>query len=268
MNIGKTCWLLLLGLFALPALAQDTQTVTVPLSNPGEPLVLDIDLISGEIHIFGEDREDVVFEVTAGPSGRKIITPSGAKSVPGGGLDIEIEERNNRVEVDSDWRSKGVVVTARIPRRARVTAETVHDGVISIRDVEGELELDNVHGSISAAGISGSVIAESVHGDIDVEIVQAASEKPMAFTTMHGDVTIGLPSRHGAELRIMSAGDEVYTDFEVEILPNEPKVDRRSDSGRFVVELDREIVAAINGGGPQIKIETRYGDVRITKSDQ
>lgn len=248
--------------------AQDrpVQTVNVPLSRPGEPIQLDADLLSGEIHVIGEDRDDVLFEIAAGSSGRRIITPSGSQTVPGGALDIEIEERDNRVKLDSDWRSSEVVITARIPRQARLKLDTVHSGVITVRDVEGDLELENVHGPITATGIRGTVIAESVHGDIQVEILAAAADKPMALTSMHGNLELRLPPGHGAELHIMSQTEEIRTDFEVEIRPTEPRISRRGNGGRFVVEMDHEIVAVINGGGPEIKLETRYGDVSILKS--
>ena len=251
-----------------PAVAQDgaTQTVNVPLTKPGEPITLEVDLLSGEIHVIGEEREDLLFEIAAGSSGRKIVTPSGTRTVPGGALDLEIEEHDNRIEVNSNWRSSEVVITARIPRRAQLHLETVHSGVITVTDVEGDLEASNVHGPITATGLRGAVIAESVHGDLTIEVVAAPAEKPMALTSMHGNLELKLPAGHGAELHIMSQAEEVYTDFEVEILPTEPKISRRGDGGRFVVEMDREIVAAINGGGPVIRLETRYGDVRVLKA--
>lgn len=247
---------------------EDTQTVTVPLSRPGEAFTMDIGLLNGEIHIFGEDREDLVFEIAAERTGRKIITPSGPKMVPGGSIDLEIEERNNRIDVDSDWRSSQVVVTARIPRLASLDLSTVHNGVIVVDGVRGNIEADNVHGPITIRNHHGTVVAESVHGDLIVEITAIDDPKEMAMTTLHGNLELSLPANYGAEIHIGSASEEIRTDFEVELMPVEPKITRRGNGGRFVVEMDQRIVAAINGGGPVIKMETRFGDVSILKTSR
>lgn len=271
MRIGMKISLYALLLVAFQALATDitdTQTVTVPLTRPGEPFEMDIGLLNGEIHIYGEDREDLVFEIAAERTGRKIITPSGPKMVPGGSIDLEIEERNNRIDVDSDWRSSQVVVTARVPRLASLELSTVHNGVIVVDGVRGNIEADNVHGPITIRNHHGIVVAESVHGDLIVEITGVDDPKEMAMTTLHGNLELSLPANYGAEIHIGSASEEIRTDFEVELLPVEPKITRRGNGGRFVVEMDQRIVAAINGGGPVIKMETRFGDVSILKTSR
>lgn len=257
---------LALALPATAALAQDQkQSFPIPLSRPGEPISMEIDILNGEIHVIGENRDDVLLEVSGEGSGRRIVTPSGPKTIPGGALQLEIEEYDNEIEIDSDWRNSKVVVRARVPHQAQLSLSTVHDGVIVVENIEGDLELDNVHGSITARAITGTIVAETVHGEIHAELVAVPEGRPMVMETLHGDIELKLPERYGAQLHIQSAAEEVYTDFEVELLPYEPMMNR-NESGRFVIDMNQEIVATINGGGPQIRLETRYGNVKVLKA--
>ena len=50
---------------AAPLAAQETQRFTVPLSRPGDPLVLHAQLLYGGISVEGHDGDDVTVEVIA-----------------------------------------------------------------------------------------------------------------------------------------------------------------------------------------------------------
>ena len=153
---------LVLALFvaAAPALAQQSpQIINIPLSRPGEPISLDIDIQSAHIEVIGEDRDDVEFHITIQGSERKIVTPSGTQSVIAGGYALEVDEHDNEISLDTDWRDNKVTVVARVPTRADLSLGTLNDGVIIVTNITGNLELENMNGPITATGISGSVIA-------------------------------------------------------------------------------------------------------------
>ena len=51
-------------------LAQDNpQLISIPLSTPGEPMTLDISMLTARIEVIGEDREDVQIAFTAASEG-------------------------------------------------------------------------------------------------------------------------------------------------------------------------------------------------------
>ncbi len=242
------------------------QTFTIPLTRPGEAVALDISILSARITVIGEDRQDAQFVVRTSGHGRSIITPSGAKALNTGGFGIEIEERNNSIEVDADWRSGMVEIDARIPRRASVELSTTNDGSIEVRGISGELELTNVNGPITATAISGSVIAETVNDNITVAFVAIDKEKPMAFSSVNGDLDVSFPADAGLELHIDSAQGEIHSDFEVEVVPTPPRIERRETDGGLEVRVDSEVVARINGGGTVVRFETLNGDIRVRKT--
>lgn len=261
----NAAWALLLAV-AVQAQEGSPQTFTIPLTRPGEAVTLDISILSARMTVIGEERQDAEFVVRTGGQGRRIITPSGAKALNSGGFGIEIEERNNSIEVDADWRSGTVEIEARIPRRANLNLSTTNDGSIEVRGVSGELQLQNVNGPITATGISGSVIAETVNDHITVTLVAIDKEKPMAFSSVNGDLDVSFPADAGLELHIDSAQGEIYSDFEVEVVPTPPRVERRETGGGIEVRVDSEVVARIGGGGTAVRFETLNGDIRVRKT--
>ena len=108
---------LLLG--AESVISQDeSQTITVPLSRRGEPVSLKIAIFSARIEVIGEDRQDATFAVTPDGNERKIVTPSGTRTLAGGSYELRVDEQDNNISIGTDPSAGRVAVVARIPRRA------------------------------------------------------------------------------------------------------------------------------------------------------
>ncbi len=247
-------------------LAQDMETITLPLSRPGKPVWIDISMLSAHIEVIGEDREDVQFDVSVVKGERRIITPSGPKPITTGGYSLEVEEDDNRVKIHTDWRTSRVRVVARVPINANLELATVNDGVIEVDNIRGELDLRNVNGPITATGITGSVIAESVNENIRVELDALQDGNAVALTSVNGDLTVGLPDNTGAEIHIDTARGEIYSDFEVEVVPTKPLVDRKREGRGVKDKVESVITARVAGGGPIIKLKTLNGDIQLAQN--
>ncbi|HZW59355.1 MAG TPA: hypothetical protein VFE85_03605 [Woeseiaceae bacterium] len=257
---------LLLSGLSLSALAQGRpQVINIPLTRPGDPIHLEISILSAHIEVIGEDREDAQFEVSVAGGERKIITPSGARAIKGGSYAFEIEEDDNDIDFDTDWRADKVTVRARIPRRADVELQTVNDGEIIVDNITGNLELSNTNGPITATNISGSVIAESVNDAIDVGFSRIDDVNVSSFESLNGDLSLHLPANAGAQLHLDSAQGEIYSDFEVDIVPGEGTVSREDGENGVAVRIENVIVANVNGGGPVLRLKTLHGDIHIRK---
>lgn len=249
------------------ALSQDKpQLITIPLSKPGEPVTLEVSILSAHIEVIGEDREDAEFEFSVSEGSRKIITPSGAQPLHGGGYALEVDEEDNHISVDTDWRANQVRLIARVPRRADLDLSTTNDGAIVVRDIAGNLQLENTNGPITATNISGSVIADAVNETIDVSFAEISGSDAMALSSVNGDLNLALPSNAGVRLHIDTARGEIYSDFEVEVQPTEPVVERKNNRNGIEVRVESVIVADINGGGPVVKLKTLNGDIQISKT--
>jgi hypothetical protein len=266
-NFIRSSLALLLALTASLASAQSApQVIDIPLSRPGDTVNLEISILSARIEVIGEDREDASFEVSVVEGTRNIVTPSGTQSLKTGAYSIEIDENDNRIEVDTDWRANKVNVVARVPRNANLELSTVNDGEITVSNINGKLVLENVNGPITATNINGSVIAESVNQDITVSFAGINTDDVMAFSSVNGDLNLGLPANTGAELHIDSAEGEIISDFEVEVMPSKPVMTRDSSRHGVEVSVESAIIANVNGGGTVIKLKTLNGNINITKS--
>jgi DUF4097 and DUF4098 domain-containing protein YvlB len=249
---------------AAPAQMQP-ETINIPLSRPGEPMSLRIDILSARIEVIGEERKDVELKVTLSAGRRKIVTPSGAKMLAGGG-GLEISERDNRVNVESELPTNQITVVARVPRRAKLDLSTINESEIVVRDVVGDLQLENVNGPITATNITGSVIAESLNNPITVGLAGVASGTATSLSSLNGDITLTLPAAARAELHLDTAQGEITSDFELDIKPSKPTIERKEGRSGVSVRMEDVIVATVNGGGPVIRVKTLNGGIKIAKA--
>lgn len=250
-----------------PALAQtDPQIINIPLSRPGEPISLEIDIMSAHIEVIGENREDAMFEITVEGGERKIVTPSGTMSLGNAGYEFEVDEHDNEISLDTDWRDNKFRVIARIPSNADLVLGTHNDGVIIVNNVSGNMELSNLNGPITAQGISGSVVAESLSDSIDLSFVSIDDVNATSLESMTGDLSIRLPANTGAQIHLDASQGEIISDFEVDVQASEPTIERNEERGGVEIRIESVIIANINGGGPTIRMKSMNGDLRILKN--
>lgn len=250
---------------AAPAQVQP-ETINVPLSRPGEPISMRIDILSARIEVVGEERKDVSLAVTLTGGRRKIVTPSGARTLAGGGAGLEIHERDNRVSIESDGPPDRITIVARVPRRAKLDLSTTNDGEIIVRDIVGDLQLENVNGPITATNVNGSVIAESVNAPIIVGLAAVAPGGATSVSSLNGDITLILPANAKTELHLDSGQGEIVSDFELDVKPSKPLIERNEGRGGVSVRMENVVVANINGGGPVIRVKTLNGDIKLSKA--
>jgi hypothetical protein len=248
------------------ALAQQPQVINIPLSRPGEPVFLEIGIQSAYIEVIGEDRDDASFEVTIEDGERRIVTPSGTQSLKGGGYTLQVEEDDNEISIETDWRANKVRVVARLPHLANLALSTVNDGEIVVRDITGNLEISNVNGPITVLNLSGSVIAESVNDGIKVSFARSDDSNANSLESINGDLYLVLPANAGAQFSLDTAQGEIYSDFEVNVQPTKPTIERNDGGDGVSVRIESVIVATVNGGGPIIRTKTLHGDIHIQKA--
>jgi hypothetical protein len=250
---------------AAPATQAQPETITIPLSRPGDPLSLRIEILSAHMEVIGEERKDVALTITLSSGRRKIITPSGPKMLSGGGAGLEISERDNRVSIESDAPPSPIRIVARVPRRAALDLSTVNNGEIIVRDIIGDLQLENINGPITASNITGSVIAESVNNPIAVGLAGVAAGGATSLSSLNGGITLTLPASAKAELHLDTSRGEIVSDFELDVKPSKPRIERNESRGGVSVRMEDVIVATVNGGGPVIRVKTLNGTIKIAK---
>jgi putative adhesin len=244
--------------------------VTVPLSEPSRPGLIDISLVHGSITVRGTNRRDVL--VTARPdtdtdrrSRRSDPDATGLRRIPQT-AGFRITEESNRVKVSADSPNRAVTFEIEAPARTNLKLSTVNGGEILVENVEGELTVSNTNGGITLNGVAGSVIAGTTNGNVRATLTRVTAQKEMAFTSLNGTVDVTLPPTTKANLRLRSNNGDIYSDFDVQLTPSAPVVqENRSSNGRYRISRNQSIVGAINGGGPEFELRTFNSNVYVRK---
>lgn len=244
--------------------------VTVPLSDPSRPGLIDISLVHGSITVRGTSRKDVL--VTARPEtdterrGRRSDPDAtGLQRIPQT-AGFRITEESNRVKVSADSPNRAIAFEIEAPARTNLKLSTVNGGEILVESVEGELTVSNTNGGITLNGVAGSVTAGTTNGNVRATLTRVTPQKEMAFTSLNGTVDVTLPPTTKANLRMRSNNGDVYSDFDVQLAPATAVVEEnRTSNGRYRIRRSQSIVGAINGGGPEFELRTFNSNVYVRK---
>src|SRR5262245_2761512 len=166
--------------------------LSVAFSNPSQPGLVRVSLVTGSISVKVHTGKDVIIEAQTRER-RTSSTTTGLRRLPASGSGLEVEERNNELTIQTDSFRRPVLISLQVPTRTNLKLQTVNGGFIEVQGVEGDINLENTNGRITATDVAGAVNAHSVNGRVLVTMRTVASGKPMFFGTENGAIDITLP---------------------------------------------------------------------------
>jgi hypothetical protein len=261
------CLTLVSGALAVLVRAeQSANPASVPLSDPARPPTLKVQAVEGSIMVRGSARRDVLI------SGRE--RGQEPRSQAGGGTGLRrlplppalaIEEVGNQISLVVQTTDRVIDLDIQVPSRTNLKLATANNGEIVVDGVEGDLEITNANGAITLTKVGGSIVANSVNDRVKVTVT-SVSTRPMAFSSLVGDVDVTFPASLKANLKLRSDHGTVLTDFD--LIPLQPPTsvqEPRREGGRLRIENNRFIYGAVNGGGPEIELRTFNGNVYVRR---
>jgi DUF4097 and DUF4098 domain-containing protein YvlB len=255
----------------LAAQASDNR-VTVPLSDPTRPASLRAHLLNGSITVKGADVKEMIVEARARhEEERSEGRAQGMKRIPMTSTGLNIEADNNLVRISTDSVQRTIDLTITVPIHTSLSLKTVNDGHISVSGVDGEFDIDNVNGEVDLKNVGGSVVAHALNGHVVVSFNRIDPQKPMAFSSLNGDIDVTFPADLKANVSMRTDNGEVYSDFDVKLVANAPQQtveDERSKGGKYRVKIDKNVRGTINGGGQEIQFKNFNGNIYIRKAGQ
>jgi DUF4097 and DUF4098 domain-containing protein YvlB len=260
------------ALFALvqPMWAQNDNRVTVPLSDPARPVTLRAHLVSGSITVKGADVKEVIVEARArGDEARTGGRAEGMKRIPMTSTGLNIEAENNNVRISTDSYQRTIDLTITVPMHTSASLHTVNDGNILVSGIDGELDINDVNGEVDLKNIGGSVVAHALNGHVVASFNRIDPQKPMAFSSLNGDIDVTFPADLKANVSLRTDNGEVYSDFDVKVQPSSPQQtveDDRGKGGKYKVKIDKNVRGTINGGGQEIQFKNFNGNIYIRKA--
>ncbi len=252
----------------LTAQAPDNR-IAVPC-DLSRPVNLRAHLVSGSITVKGGDVKEIVVEarVRGGEESRD-RRAEGMKRIPMTSTGLNIEAENNNVRVSSDSYQRTVDLTISVPIHTSVSLHTVNDGNILVSGVDGDLDVNDVNGEVDLKNIGGSVVAHALNGHVVATLNRVDPQKPMAFSSLNGDIDVTFPSDLKANVSLRTDNGEVYSDFDVKVQPTAPQQtveDNRGKGGKYRVKIDKNVRGTINGGGQEIQFKNFNGNIYIRKA--
>jgi DUF4097 and DUF4098 domain-containing protein YvlB len=264
-----------------PVLDESTITRTLRFGGSGER-TLDVRTINGSIRVSGSEDAEVELVVRKSIRAESDADVRAAESE----VTVGITENAPRIEAivrDRDgqvcgnpsgraqWRRRRYEVTfdltIRVPRNARLRLCAINEGEIRVDQTTGAFEISNVNGRIAMDGIRGSGSASTVNGTVAVSFREAPSAASL-FKTVNGDVTVTFPEGLSADLKMKTFNGGLFTDFDVQGLPEAAPVAVKRRGGRSIYRSNDFTRVRAGRGGPEITFETLNGDVRVLRASR
>lgn len=254
-----------------PQAGDGVDRLTVHLSDPTRPGSVKANLLNGSITVKTYDGKDIKLEARAGDWGPM---PGEEPPHPGmhrfsvGTTGLTADEENNEVDVTTDSVFRFVDLTLTVPVRTSLSLRTVNGGGISVSGVDGDVDATVVNGPITLTDISGSTVAHSINGHLTATFTHLNPSKPIAFSSMNGDIDVTFPPDAKATFSLHSQRGGVYSDFDIQFTNSqgEPAVESSGDHGKYHLRVGGGVYATINGGGDSVQLSNFNGNIYIHKA--
>jgi hypothetical protein len=244
------------------------ERITVAYSDPARVGKVEIDAHGGSITIRGTNRKDVLItareRADSGAPGQRTPEPlpPGFRRLPRtNGFDVE--ESENVVEISTSHMGTGFDFEIEVPGRTNLDVSLIFGSDVTIRDVEGEIEVNNGTGGVTLTNVAGTIVADA-HNAIKAVVTRVTPDKPMAFSTLTGDVDVTFPAAIRATFKLRSDGGDVITNFDLQMKPsNTPQSQSRQGKEPVRIEVNRSLIGTVNGGGPEIELRSVGGRIYL-----
>ena len=241
--------------------------VSVALSDPARPALVKASLVSGGITVKANDGKEVVVDARA-RNRESSRSDSNMKRIVVSSTGLSVEEENNEVRISTDSYMRAVDLTISVPVHTSLKLSAVNSGDIVVTGVDGELDVNDVNGSVTLNNVSGSAVAHALNGRVLVTFTRV-NQKPMAFSSLNGDIDVTFPADLKANLSLKSDRGEIFRDFDVQVQASAPQQtveDGRKNGGKYLVKIDKTVHGTINGGGPELQFTNFNGGIYIRKA--
>src|SRR5271170_615300 len=242
--------------------------IAVNLSDPSRPAFIKASMVNGGITVKAYEGKEVIVEARTRNEEHERQS-GGPKRINISTTGLSVEEESNEVRISTESYARTIDLTISVPVHASVKLRAVNDGDIVVTGVDGEIDVDDVNGAVTPNNVSGSAVAHALNEHVHATFVKVSSQKPMAFSSLNGDIDVTFPVDVKANVSIRSDRGDVFSDFDVQLQASAPKQeveDGRGKGGKYRVKIDKTVHGTINGGGPEYQFTNFQGQIYIRKA--
>lgn len=225
---------------------------TAPIAPNGS---VSIDTHNGTVVVttWNQATVDVTARIEPGEWGNQEDVNDTDVKVTGSPSDVRIESDYNNVGTHISWfgvtRNLPLVhYTISLPPTARLSIND-HNANVRVTGLRNDLRISSHNGSVEVADLDGAADVETHNGDIRVSFSRFS--RSSSFETHNGGIDIRLPP--GAQFHVNANGHHMDVDSDFPTV-----VSKSPHEGRYIGD--------VNGGGPQLRVSTHNGSLRLRRS--
>ncbi len=251
-SMRKTGMMLGVGLMVAMTVAAAERRVhkTVALAPAGS---VSIDTHNGTVTVttWNQPAVDVSARIVPGDFGSDEDVNKTEVQVTGSGEHVRIESDYSRVSTHFVFfgitRDLPLIhYTISVPAGARLDVDT-HNATVKVAGLRNDVKVTTHNGDIILADFDGGASIDTHNGD--VRIAYSRFAKPSRIETHNGGIDLRIPSQ--SRFHLDASGHRLGADSDF------PVVVRSMDRSRYVGDA--------NGGGPELRISTHSGSLKIRK---
>jgi len=228
---------------------KEAREVTIPASGS-----INVDSgRNGGISVKGENRSDILVRACVNGWAN---SEEAAKALVAG---VRIDTAGGTIKADSasdeNW---SVSFEVLVPRSTNLSLKA-HNGGISIKSVEGNIEFETTNGGVNVADLAGSVKGRTTNGGVNVALTGSAWRgSGLEVITTNGGVNLTVPETYAANFETGTTNGGFKSDVAALNVEEENNVGGTDNWPR-----SKRVRASMNGGGADIRVVTTNGGIRI-----
>ena len=205
---------------------------------------------NGRIRVDATDGAEVVINATRIAKGPSDEAARAALA----NVTIQESATADRVEIDSATGAAGLSLRVsrrvdydvKMPRAGQLTIKTTN-GEITVRSIAGFIKIETVNGDIDVTGLERGADVNAVNGRVQLELA-TVGEAGIRCKTTNGQIIVTVPASAKANIAARVVNGVVHTE----------NLTVQSTETNY-----RRLDGTIGGGGPEIRLDTTNGEVRI-----
>jgi lia operon protein LiaG len=260
MNMKKMKYIVPLCIALFTAGFARAQEFKVAVENSKEGKLV-LDGFRGDLRVEGYSGTEIVVSAESGrfetPEQARGLKPVYSAGVDNTGVGVAMEKNGNRVTLHCLLPiNRGADYTVRVPDNMSldITRDCAGGGDTHIESIKNEIEFQGCH-DISLKNVTGPLVISTISGSVNVTFTELSKDKPISITSVSGSVDVTVPAKTGFSLEMGTVSGNMYSDFDFPASANNDM--RRVGGGSLRVQ--------INGGGPDLKLQSVSGNVYLRK---
>ncbi len=262
-----------LGLVPTHSARADEAESQIAFSDPSKPGTLKIRIWHGDISIHGADVKEITVKSDCAPAsptprkdGMRVLTSSS-------GFVLSEKENVATLEYGAEgWTGASADFDITVPRTTSITVASTARGDFECTGVSGDVDVRTMSGDVKLEDISGGALVETMNGEIDVRVRELAENRPLSFTSMHGQVSIHVPVDSKANVRFRTHRGVILTNFDDKALVTKTVVSHGKTRGTAKPEKEKDKGKGKAAAGPTVAEPAAGPDTvvveTITKSEE